>query len=106
MSRRTSTLALQPALAVTLFTASLATWAGPPSITAQPAATAVQRGGGASFTVKAVSAAPATALAYQWMRNGVALSGATAASYTTPATALADDGALYSVQVRLARALR
>lgn len=100
MSRRPSTLALQPALAVTLFTASLATWAGAPSITAQPAATAVQRGGGASFTVKAVSAAPATALTYQWMRNGVALSGATAASYTTPATALADDGALYSVQVR------
>ncbi len=100
MSRCPSTLAFQPTLAVILFTASLATWAGVPSITVQPAATAVQRGGGASFTVKAVSAAPATALTYQWMRNGVALSGATAASYTTPAAALADDGALYSVQVR------
>jgi hypothetical protein len=38
-------------------------------------------------------------LAYQWRKSGVNISGATASSYTTPATALADNGALFSVVV-------
>ena len=35
---------------------------------------------------------------YQWMRGGTAISGATDASYTVPATVLADSGALFKVQ--------
>jgi hypothetical protein len=37
--------------------------------------------------------------ARRWRRNGTAITGATAPSYTTPAVALADDGAVYSVVV-------
>src|SRR2546422_4375051 len=37
-------------------------------------------------------------LTYQWRKNGVNISGATASSYTTPATTTADNGALYSVR--------
>lgn len=38
-------------------------------------------------------------LRFQWRRNGVAISGANAAIYTTPALTLADDGAKFSVVV-------
>jgi alpha-tubulin suppressor-like RCC1 family protein len=85
-----------------LSAASMATWAGAPSITSQPVGAGVQRGQSTVFTVVAKSAAPATALTYQWFRNGVSLAGATGSSYTTPVTALTDDNALYSVQVRSA----
>lgn len=94
-----------PSLAVLLTSVSLVGWAGVPSITAQPVSLGVQRGSTAVFTVTAVSAAPATAITYQWLRNGVALAGATTARYTTPATALTDDNALYTVQVRSAGVL-
>ncbi|MEY2874757.1 MAG: hypothetical protein RLZZ373_2128 [Pseudomonadota bacterium] len=86
----------------TLSAASMLTWAGAPSITSQPVGKGVQRGQSTVFTVAATSAAPATALTYQWRRNGVNLAGATAISYTTPVTALTDDNALYSVQVKSA----
>lgn len=92
----------EPSLAVALSTACLVGWAGVPSVKVQPVSLGVQRGNVAGFSVTAVSAAPATAITYQWLRNGVALSGATSATYTTPATALTDDNALYSVQVRSA----
>jgi len=36
---------------------------------------------------------------YQWLRNGTTLAGATSSSYTIPATALTDDGAVFSAQV-------
>ena len=37
-------------------------------------------------------------ISYQWRRNGIAISGATAASYTTPPlTIAADNGAAFSV---------
>src|SRR5262249_56767890 len=36
---------------------------------------------------------------YQWQKNGVAISGATAASYTTPATTSTDNGATFVVVV-------
>jgi len=67
-----------------------------PAITAQPASTTVQSGQTATFTVGASGTAP---LAYQWRRNGAAIAGATAATYTTPATVDADNGARFSVTV-------
>jgi len=38
-------------------------------------------------------------LIYQWRKNGVNIAGATKASYTTPPTTPADNGALFSVVV-------
>ncbi len=68
----------------------------PASITGQPAPQTVQEGGTATFTVTASGTAP---LAYQWKRNGVEIVGAKSASYTTPPTTGADDGALFSCAV-------
>lgn len=67
-----------------------------PTITAQPQNVAVNEGQSASFSVSATGTAP---LAYQWRRNGVAIAGASASTYVTPAAALADNGAQYSVVV-------
>src|SRR2546430_6654562 len=68
----------------------------PPSITTQPADLTVTEGDTARFTVTATGTAPLT---YQWMKNGVNISGATSASYTTPETTTADNGALFAVVV-------
>jgi hypothetical protein len=68
----------------------------PPSITTQPASQTVTAGQTATFTVVATGAAP---LSYQWQKNGTAISGATSASYTTPATTSADNGAQFRVVV-------
>lgn len=68
-----------------------------PTITAQPANTTVTEPAAAAFSVAATGTAP---LAYQWRRNGIAIAGATAASYSTPPTAVsADNGATFSVVV-------
>jgi Zn-dependent metalloprotease len=67
-----------------------------PSITSQPASVSVAAGSTASFSVTASGTAP---LSYQWRKNGTNISGATSASYTTPATASADNGATFSVVV-------
>jgi sugar lactone lactonase YvrE len=66
------------------------------TITTQPAAQAVALGATASFSVVAGGSAPLT---YQWYRYGVAISGATASSYTTPATIASDSGAEFTVAV-------
>jgi hypothetical protein len=68
---------------------------GAPAITQQPAAASVTEGGTATFGVTATG----DALRYQWTRNSVAIDGATSASYTTPALALGDSGAVYGVVV-------
>src|SRR5438045_621217 len=68
----------------------------PPTITSQPASVTVLVGQRATFTVVATGTAP---LGYQWRKNGTAISGATSASYTTPATASADNGAKVVVVV-------
>jgi hypothetical protein len=68
----------------------------PPTITTQPANQSVTAGQTATFTVVATGTAP---LAYQWQKNGTAIAGATAASYTTPATATTDNGAIFTVTV-------
>ena len=67
----------------------------PPTITASPVAVTVDAGGSASFTV----AASGESLSYQWLRDDVAISGATSATYTLSSTVAADDGASISALV-------
>ncbi|MGH7967355.1 MAG: immunoglobulin domain-containing protein, partial [Limisphaerales bacterium] len=61
----------------------------PPSITAQPVSRVVAAGTSATFSVTASGTAP---LSYQWFSNSVAVSGATAASYTINPVQLIDAG--------------
>jgi serine protease len=67
-----------------------------PAITAQPQPATVNVGQTATFSVTATGTAPLT---YQWSRNGTAVNGATAASYTTPATGAGDSGVTYTVTI-------
>jgi hypothetical protein len=67
-----------------------------PSITTQPANRTVTAGQTATFTVVAGGTAP---LSYQWQKNNANISGATAASYSTPATVVGDSGATFRVVV-------
>jgi len=60
-----------------------------PIITAQPKSSNVKVGKAATISVSATGAAT---LAYQWYFKGNKITGATAASYTIPAVALADSG--------------
>src|ERR1700739_256421 len=69
-------------------------WA--PKITVQPANATVTVGQMATFSVTATGTAP---LSYQWQKNNANISGATAASYTTPATTSGDNGAKFDVVV-------
>ena len=66
------------------------------SITASPMSQTVTAGQPATFTVTASGTAP---LAYQWQRNGAAISAAGTATYTIPATTMADNGAKFAVVV-------
>ena len=68
---------------------------GAPAITSQPAARSVTAGATATFSVTATG----SGLGYQWTRDGVAIAGATAASYTTPLLDVADSGSSYAVIV-------
>jgi hypothetical protein len=83
---------------VTSSAATLTVNAAPvaPSITTQPASTTVTAGQTATFTVAAGGTAPLT---YQWQKNGAAISGATATTYTTPVTTIADSGSKFLVVV-------
>lgn len=67
-----------------------------PSISTQPASATVTVGKTATFSVIASGTATLT---YQWHKNSAAVSGATSASYTTPATATSDNGAQFTVAV-------
>src|SRR5215475_6140288 len=67
-----------------------------PSITTQPSGQTAAVGATATFTVVAAGSTP---LSYQWLKGGAPISGATSATYTTPAVATSDDGAMFSVQV-------
>ena len=67
-----------------------------PSITVQPANQTVIAGQSATFSVVAAGTAP---LSYQWRKNSANISGATAATYTTPATSAADNSAMFDVIV-------
>jgi hypothetical protein len=66
----------------------------PPAITTQPADRTVTAGQRATFSVIATGTPP-----LQWTKNGTNIVGATRASYTTPPTSLADNGALFAVTV-------
>lgn len=68
---------------------------GTPTITQQPNAHSVAEGGTATFSVGAT----APSLMYQWTRDGIAIPGATGASYTTPPLAIGDSGARFAVVV-------
>jgi len=68
----------------------------PPTVSKQPASQTVSVGQTATFSV---TAAGTGALTYQWNKNGSAISGATSASYTTPATVASDNGASFAVTV-------
>ncbi|MEK9136592.1 MAG: immunoglobulin domain-containing protein, partial [Bacteroidota bacterium] len=65
---------------------------GGPTITTQPSNQSVFVGQTAAFNVTTAGAAP---LSYQWQMNNVDIPGATSASYTTPATIMADSGATF-----------
>jgi poly(3-hydroxybutyrate) depolymerase len=67
-----------------------------PAIATQPANQAVTAGQPASFTVRAAGATP---LRYQWRKNGVDITGATAASLSIPAAISPDSGASFTVVV-------
>jgi len=67
-----------------------------PTITTQPVSQTVTAGQAATFTVVAAGTAP---LSYQWQKNGANISGATSASYVTPATTSSDNGATFDVVV-------
>ena len=60
-----------------------------PTITTQPSSLTVSEGASASFTVVATGTPAPT---YQWKKGGVDIAGATAATYTIPATVLGDAG--------------
>lgn len=64
----------------------------PPSITQQPVSDTVNVGQTATFSVVANGTVP---LSYQWQKNGVNISGATSASYTTPAATSGDNGSTF-----------
>src|SRR5437588_8602253 len=67
-----------------------------PIFTTQPANQTVTAGQMATFAVAAAGTAP---LSYQWQKNGTAISGATSASYTTPATTSADNNSQFTIVV-------
>ncbi|HEY2458117.1 MAG TPA: immunoglobulin domain-containing protein, partial [Candidatus Acidoferrum sp.] len=96
-------LMLAGALLVMLVVLSLSGCAGgfqgakpvAPSIT-QPASVTVTAGQTATFGVTASGTGP---MSYQWYKNGAPISGATSNTYTTPATASGDSGAVFTVVV-------
>ncbi|MGI8889626.1 MAG: hypothetical protein ACR2G0_02435 [Chthoniobacterales bacterium] len=68
----------------------------PPSISKQSGNKKVTVGRTARFNVLAAGTAPLT---FQWLKNAVAISGATSSVYITPPTTLADNGSQFSVVV-------
>jgi hypothetical protein len=67
-----------------------------PAVTTQPSSKTITAGQTATFSVVAAGTAPMT---FQWMKNTIAISGATSSSYTTPAETTADNNAQFSVTV-------
>jgi len=67
-----------------------------PAISSQPASAKVIAGQTATFNVAATGTSPMT---YLWKKNGAAISGATASTYTTPAETTADNNAQFTAEV-------
>ncbi len=68
----------------------------PPGISSHPANQFATGGGTATFSVTATGNTP---LSYQWQKNNVDISGATASSYTTPAVTAGDSGSTFRCRV-------
>jgi hypothetical protein len=68
-----------------------------PSISGQPVSQIAVIGQRALFTVAASGSAP---LSYTWLKNGVAIPGATQAAYVTPTVSSADSDSVFTVTVR------
>jgi glucose/arabinose dehydrogenase len=68
----------------------------PPSITQHPANQTVAPGAAVTFSVRASGSPP---LQYQWQRDGVNISGATAQDYTINSVAQGDNGARFRARV-------
>lgn len=100
--RRFYQLLLTSLLAVILlagcggYSAPTVNGSGAPYITAQPVNLTVTAGQTAAFSVTASGTAP---LSYQWQMNSSNITGATGASYTTPATTTANSGETFRVMV-------
>jgi Bacterial Ig-like domain (group 2) len=62
----------------------------------QPVSQTVVAGHTATFSVTVSGTGP---ISYQWYKGGIAISGATASSYTTPTTAMSDTGSVFTVVV-------
>ena len=88
-----SVVATNSAGSVTSAGAALTVTTSPPTFTLQPVSWTVKTGATLTFTA-AASGAPTPA--YQWLKNGVNVAGATTASYTIAAVTAADAGT-YSV---------
>jgi len=71
-----------------------------PGISSQPVETSVYEGETFTLSVKATGI---PTLTYQWMKNGVAISGADSSSYTTPNVDLSSNGQRYQVIVTNSR---
>src|SRR5258706_5386319 len=92
----TFTFASGPSIVVSLSGAGVQ---AQPIVTIQPASETVITGQTATFSA---SVSGATPVGYQWKKNGAAISGATAASYTTPPTTTSDNAAQFIVTVSTA----
>jgi hypothetical protein len=68
-----------------------------PSISSNPSSQSVSEGQTASFSVAVSGTSP---FSFQWQKNGVDISGATASSYTTPRVTFSDNGSTYGVTVK------
>ena len=66
-----------------------------PTIATQPANQSVPMGLKATFSVTAAG----TNLHYQWKKNGIAIPGATATTYTSPASTFSDTGTAFTVTI-------
>jgi len=62
----------------------------------QPVSQTVVAGHTATFSVTVSGTGP---MSYQWYKGGIAISGATASSYTTPTTSMSDTGSVFTVVV-------
>ena len=78
-----------------LSSAATVTVVVPPTITSHPSSQSVNVGSTVTLSVVAGGTAP---LGYQWLKNGSAISGATAANYTISSVQTSDAGS-YSVRV-------
>ncbi len=87
------TVAVSNSAASVTSTAAVLTVNTAPTITTQPVSATVLAGQSATFSVVATGSPAPT---YQWKKNGTAISGATAASYTVTGAQLADTG-VYTV---------